>query len=53
MDPKRDAEIRKRLLLRAGVIFAVAWALRFVYVLHLRGSPLADFPVLDELYHVE
>ncbi len=53
MDPKRDSEIRKRLLLRAGVIFAVAWALRFVYVLHLRGSPLADFPVLDELYHVE
>lgn len=53
MVPKRDAEIRKRLLLRAGVIFAVAWVLRFVYVLHLRGSPLAGFPILDELYHVE
>ena len=50
---RHDAESRRRLLLTAGIIFAVAWALRFVYVLHLRGSPLADFPVLDELYHVE
>ena len=50
---KRDVEIRRKLFLRAGVIFAVAWTLRFIYVLHLRGSPLADFPILDELYHVE
>jgi len=50
---KRDVEIRRKLFLRAGVIFAVAWTLRFIYVLQLRGSPLADFPILDELYHVE
>ena len=43
----------KRLALIAGLIFVVAWALRLIYVAHLRGSPLAEFPVLDELYHVE
>lgn len=53
MVSKRDVEIRRKLFLRAGVIFAVAWTLRFIYVLQLRGSPLADFPILDELYHVE
>ncbi|HYW68601.1 MAG TPA: hypothetical protein VE960_03280, partial [bacterium] len=42
-----------RLVLIAGLIFVVAWALRLIYVAHLRGSPLAEFPVLDELYHVE
>ncbi|MFH1688639.1 MAG: tetratricopeptide repeat protein [Candidatus Eisenbacteria bacterium] len=44
---------RRRRLLIAGLIFGAAWALRLLYVVHLRGSPLADVPVLDELYHVE
>ena len=43
----------RREFLIAGLIFVAAWALRLVYVAHLKGSPLADFPVLDELYHVE
>ena len=47
----QDAD--RRAALTVWLIFAVAWALRLVYVLHLRASPLADFPVLDELYHVE
>jgi tetratricopeptide (TPR) repeat protein len=34
-------------------IYAVAWVGRFLYVLHLRKSPLSDHPMLDELYHVE
>lgn len=34
-------------------LFALALVLRVVYVLELRGSPLAGFPVLDELYHVD
>ncbi len=42
-----------RRLLIPGLVFVVGWALRVTYVLHLRESPLADFPVLDELYHVE
>ncbi len=39
----------------AGVlaIYAFAWVARFLYVLHLRKSPLADVPMLDEFYHVE
>ena len=41
------------MLLIAGLIFCVGWALRLIYVSHLSRSPLADFPVLDELYHVE
>ena len=44
---------RRRILLFSAAVFAVAWILRFVYVMHLRQSPLAGFPVLDELYHVE
>ena len=44
---------RRVLLLTAAIIFAAAWVLRFVYVMQLRGSPLADFPIVDELYHVE
>jgi tetratricopeptide (TPR) repeat protein len=35
------------------VLFLGAWLLRFAYVLHLQASPLADVPMLDELYHVE
>ena len=44
---------RRRTALTAGLIFAGALLLRVLYVLHLRGSPLADFPIVDELYHVE
>jgi len=44
---------RNQLVLTGGLIFVVALALRVIYVMHLRGSPLAEFPVLDELYHVE
>jgi tetratricopeptide (TPR) repeat protein len=35
------------------LIYCFAWVLRYIFVLNLRGSPLADVPVLDELYHVE
>lgn len=34
-------------------IYALAWVTRFLYVLHLRKSPLSDVPMLDEFYHVE
>jgi Flp pilus assembly protein TadD len=44
---------RRALLLTSAVIFVAAWVLRFVYVMHLRASPLAGFPIVDELYHVE
>mgnify|MGYP006278898265 CR=1 FL=1 len=37
----------------ALILYGVAWTLRLVYVLHLQASPLADTPMLDELYHVE
>jgi len=52
MNEKRGTE-RRALLVTAAIIFAAAWVLRLVYVLQLRGSPLADFPIVDELYHVE
>ena len=50
---ERAAVMRRRLLGPAVVVFVLGLALRVVYVLELRSSPLADFPVLDELYHVE
>ncbi len=34
-------------------IFALAWLLRFLYVLDLRASPLVEAPMLDEFYHVQ
>jgi Flp pilus assembly protein TadD len=34
-------------------LFLAALVLRVAYVLELRVSPLASFPVLDELYHVD
>ena len=34
-------------------IFALAWLLRFLYVLDLRASPLVEAPMLDELYYVQ
>jgi Flp pilus assembly protein TadD len=37
----------------ALLIFGVAWLLRFLFVLDLRGSPLTEAPMLDEYYHVE
>ena len=40
-------------MVTALVIYALAWTLRFLYVMHLRASPLAEVPMLDELYHVE
>jgi Flp pilus assembly protein TadD len=43
----------RRLTVTLVVIFAVAWLLRFLYVLDLRASPLAEAPMLDEYYHVE
>lgn len=36
----------------AVLLYAAACALRAVFVLELRASPLADAPLLDELYHV-
>lgn len=42
-----------RLIATALSIFAVAWVLRFLFVLDLRASPLAQAPMLDEYYHVE
>ncbi|MBM3308111.1 MAG: tetratricopeptide repeat protein [Candidatus Eisenbacteria bacterium] len=35
------------------LLFVAAWILRAVFVLELRASPLADAPLLDELYHVQ
>lgn len=37
----------------AILLYAVAWVLRAAFVLELRSSPLADVPLLDELYHVQ
>jgi Flp pilus assembly protein TadD len=48
-----------RIFGRAGTTVIALWlfvgalALRVIYVLELRASPLASFPVLDELYHVD
>jgi len=43
----------KRLLALCFALFALAWVLRFLYVLDLRASPLSEAPMLDEFYHVE
>jgi tetratricopeptide (TPR) repeat protein len=54
--PTRGGDGRERagrLLLTALSIFAVAWLLRFLFVLDLRASPLVEAPMLDEYYHVE
>ncbi len=37
----------------AAALFLGALVLRLVYVRHLQASPLAQTPMLDELYHVE
>jgi Flp pilus assembly protein TadD len=42
-----------RLLATALSIFALAWLLRFLFILDLRASPLVEAPMLDEYYHVE
>jgi predicted membrane-bound mannosyltransferase len=44
---------RGRVVAVALAVYGVAWLLRFLYVVHLRASPLFDAPMLDELYHVE
>ncbi|MBD3367002.1 MAG: tetratricopeptide repeat protein [Candidatus Eisenbacteria bacterium] len=54
--PCGDAPAKRGMRGPAGVaaaVFLLAWVARFIYVLHLRSSPLADVPMLDELYHVE
>lgn len=51
------AQVAARTWLRGSwavlLVYGVAWVLRYVYALNLRASPLAETPVLDELYHVE
>jgi len=37
----------------AILIYAASWVLRAVFVLQLRGSPLADVPIVDEHFHVQ
>ncbi|MBN2565457.1 MAG: tetratricopeptide repeat protein [Candidatus Eisenbacteria bacterium] len=49
----RQADRRDGSAAIAWALFGAALALRVVYVLQLRASPLSSFPVLDELYHVE
>ncbi len=43
----------RRILITALALFGAAWLLRALYVSHLRISPLALSPMLDELDHVE
>ena len=43
----------RRARITALMLFLGALVLRLVYVRHLQGSPLAQTPMLDELYHVE
>lgn len=43
----------RRVRATALLLFLGALVLRLVYVRHLQGSPLAQTPMLDELYHVE
>lgn len=40
-------------LMTALVVFAGALALRLVFVWNMQASPLAQTPMLDELYHVD
>ncbi len=47
------AEETRRLKVWAALLFLGALALRLIYVHHLQASPLAQTPMLDELYHVE
>ncbi len=44
---------RRRVRITAVLLFVGALVLRLVYVRHLQMSPLAQTPMLDELYHVE
>lgn len=43
----------RRETLTALAVFVGALALRLVFVWNMQASPLADAPMLDELYHVE
>ncbi len=43
----------RRIFVTTFALFIVAWSLRALYVNHLQASPLANAPMLDELYHVE
>ncbi len=43
----------RRVRVTALLLFVAALILRLIYVRHLQGSPLAQTPMLDELYHVE
>lgn len=43
----------RRVRWTAALLFLAALTLRLVYVAHLQESPLAQTPMLDELYHVE
>lgn len=55
MDPNdslRAAALSGRIARMAFAIFAIAWLLRFFYLLELRDSPLFLTPMLDESYHV-
>lgn len=47
------ADDARRTRLTGLILFVVALALRVLYVRHLQASPLAQTPMLDELYHVE
>jgi len=50
---KRGGQGPRRAWVVPAAIFAAALALRVVFVLHLRDSPLADVPLRDELTLVE
>ncbi len=50
---ERAAPGASRIVMILVAIYALAWIARFMYVLHLRSSPLAEVPTLDEFYHVE
>jgi Flp pilus assembly protein TadD/4-amino-4-deoxy-L-arabinose transferase-like glycosyltransferase len=43
----------RRAVIVLVVIFVVALALRLIYTMDLRVSPLTEVPTLDELYHVD
>lgn len=47
------ADERRRTLAAALILFIAALALRLIYVWDLQASPLAQSPMLDELYHVD
>jgi len=52
MTRKGETE-RRKTLAAVAILFGAALTLRFIYVVNLRSSPLAFFPIVDELYHVE